>query len=226
MAFDSMPKPPIFTPLEACIEMREGAILVDIRESGEFGGGHVPGSINIQYSNKKFAERVAALIPAGVPLLLLAGDDEQTGQCCSALLAGEQANVIGYVAGGISAWRRAQMAVASLRQISIHELHDMLTGRDSGLTLLDVREPFEWEELGYIEGALLIPLGEVEKRRRDLGRPDTLVIICEHGFRSSTAASLLARHGLTNMMNVAEGMAGWRTARYPLVGWPARQALG
>ncbi|MBI2955564.1 MAG: rhodanese-like domain-containing protein [Chloroflexi bacterium] len=205
------------TPVEVSAEIARGATPLDIRESSDFGPAHMKGAINIQYSSKKFAERVTALIPAGIPLLVVGKEDAQAIEACTALMANHQIDVVGYLAGGIDSWQAADMPTASLAQISIHDLLGRLEAHEPGLTLLDVRESFEWEELGYVEGAVLISLGAVEKRREELPTGGILAIVCEHGLRSSTAASILSCHGFSRLLNVAEGMAGWRSAGYPLI---------
>ncbi|MDO8692031.1 MAG: rhodanese-like domain-containing protein [Dehalococcoidia bacterium] len=216
MTTDQSCKLPGFGPTEAWAEVLQGAAVVDIREPAEFGEAHLPGSINIQYGSKKFAERVTTLIPAGAPLLFLASNDLQSEHCCCDLMALGRTNVIGYLAGGMHRWRLAGATTVRLAQISIHELRHRLMDPKDNLMLLDVRESFEWDELGFIKGSVLIPLGEVERRHRMLLDVDSLALISEHGFRSSTATSLLERLGLAGLMNVVEGIAGWRGAGYPL----------
>jgi adenylyltransferase/sulfurtransferase len=78
------------------------------------------------------------------------------------------------------------------------------------LLLLDVREPFE-AELAAIEGARLIPLGELSDRLADLDayRDRPIVVHCHHGGRSRTACELLASAGFRAVQNLATGIDGW-----------------
>ena len=87
--------------------------------------------------------------------------------------------------------------------------------------VLDVRNPDEWAGLGYIPGAILLPLDLVAAAAATLPRDGTpLLVCCEHGVRSAMAARLLARAGHADVMNLSGGMSCWqgpreRTVREP-----------
>ncbi|MFQ5925753.1 MAG: rhodanese-like domain-containing protein [Dehalococcoidia bacterium] len=193
----------------------EGAYVVDLRDPARFGKGYIRGSINIQSPHKKFEERVAMIIPPERDLILVADSDAQVEEAVIALWKARGEHLSGYAHGGIDAWVNVGLPVATLRQLSLHELKRWLTEAGDDIAVLDVREPFEWVLSGCIEGAILIPLGQVERRRSEIPREREVAVICEHGIRSSTAASLLERHGFDRCLNVKEGMNGWRKAGYP-----------
>lgn len=77
-----------------------------------------------------------------------------------------------------------------------------------GLVLLDVRQPDEYEE-GHIEGAISIPLGQLEGRLAEVDRSKAVLVICFSGFRSARAASTLVAAGFERVMNYARGMSSW-----------------
>jgi rhodanese-related sulfurtransferase len=105
-----------------------------------------------------------------------------------------------------------------VKELLSGELHD-------GLVLLDVRQPDEYEE-GHIEGAILIPLGELENRLSEIDRSKAVLVICWSGFRSARAASILVAAGFEDVMNFARGMSSWDgpvvTGESP---WPAAKIL-
>lgn len=77
------------------------------------------------------------------------------------------------------------------------------------LTLIDVREPFEWE-LARIEGAKLMPLSQGNAwipRIDPQGGPYAL--ICHHGVRSAQVCAYLARMGVKGCLNVSGGIDAW-----------------
>ena len=76
------------------------------------------------------------------------------------------------------------------------------------LTILDVREPFEYE-IAHIEGAKLIPLGELSERLGELEREREILAHCKSGTRSAQAVELLRRSGFGNVYNVAGGIDAW-----------------
>ena len=68
--------------------------------------------------------------------------------------------------------------------------------------LIDVREPMELEMDGEIEGAVNIPLGEVEDRKEEILNLDKpVVIFCRSGNRSGKALDFLNNEGLKNGSN-------------------------
>ncbi len=79
-------------------------------------------------------------------------------------------------------------------------------GRD--LFLLDVREPHEWA-IGTIEGAELIPLGEVLHSLDRIPRDRDVVVYCKGGTRSAQAADLLVANGYQRVENLLGGILAW-----------------
>jgi rhodanese-related sulfurtransferase len=71
-----------------------------------------------------------------------------------------------------------------------------------------VRAPFEYE-IAHIDGAKLIPLGELPERMDELDREGEIVAHCKSGMRSAQAVELLRQAGFTNVFNVAGGIDAW-----------------
>jgi rhodanese-related sulfurtransferase len=83
--------------------------------------------------------------------------------------------------------------------------------------LIDVREPADYVA-GHVPGALLIPLGALDARTRELPRDTTIYIICASGNRSLRAARALADAGLDGV-SVAGGTSAWiRSGRQIVTG--------
>ena len=69
-------------------------------------------------------------------------------------------------------------------------------------TLIDVREPMELDVDGSIEGAINIPLGELEMRKDEiLSLKGDVVVFCRGGHRSAKALEFLQNEGLENGIN-------------------------
>ena len=196
----------------------EGAVILDLRPAPAFCTGHPAGVINVAYSEKSLAERVAAVVPADAPLLLLAADQEQANSAAALLSAAGRA-ILGRVASDASAWRAAGGRWEPLSQIESASLADDPSARPCAV--LDVREPIEWET-GYVPGAILIPLGSLRERLDEVPRDREIAVICEAGVRSATAASLLRSAGVQHVTNVSDGTAGYRRAGRPLE-FPAKK---
>ncbi|MFZ5642728.1 MAG: rhodanese-like domain-containing protein [Bacillota bacterium] len=102
----------------------------------------------------------------------------------------------------------AQKAEKSYQNVNAGALHGMIQN-EKDIVLVDVREPFELEETGYIPGSVNIPVGQVEKRINEIPRDKKVVIICRSGRRSAEAAKLLTEKGYTNIYNLEGGIASW-----------------
>jgi len=95
----------------------------------------------------------------------------------------------------------------SIPTISVQDLKRKIEA-NGVLTILDVREPFEYE-IAHIEGAKLIPLGELSERLGELEREREILAHCKSGTRSAQAVELLRRSGFGNVYNVAGGIDAW-----------------
>ena len=74
--------------------------------------------------------------------------------------------------------------------------------------LLDVREPYE-HQLCHLDGAKLIPLGQLHAKMNELAKSDSIVVYCHTGVRSSLAARLLKDAGYANVRNLTGGIEAW-----------------
>ncbi len=111
----------------------------------------------------------------------------------------------------------AQHAAAGVREVAPQEVQ-ALRQRGEDFLLLDVREPLE-AETARIEGARLVPLGQLEQRVGELAdwKPRHVVVHCHFGGRSARACELLQRHGFENVENLAGGIDAWSQAVDPSV---------
>jgi len=91
--------------------------------------------------------------------------------------------------------------------ISVNELKRKMDAREA-FKLVDVREPFEYE-IARIDGAQLIPLGEITERAGELQREQQIVVHCHSGTRSAQAVRLLQHRGFNNVYNLEGGIDAW-----------------
>jgi rhodanese-related sulfurtransferase len=76
---------------------------------------------------------------------------------------------------------------------------------ESAALILDIREPFEWEQ-GTLPGATLIPMGEIPERMVELDTEQALLVVCRSGGRSHQVAMFLSANGYSKAANMAGGM--------------------
>ncbi len=88
------------------------------------------------------------------------------------------------------------------------ELAAELAGDNPGVVVLDVRGTGE-RESGAIEGSLSVPLAELLRRIDEIPSDRPVVVHCASGYRSSIAASVLARHGHLSVSDLVGGYEAW-----------------
>ena len=96
---------------------------------------------------------------------------------------------------------------ADLPAISVHDLKRKLDAHEA-IQLIDVREPFEFE-IARIDGAKLIPLGQLANRLHELKQNGQTVVHCHTGMRSAQAVQMLRQTGFTNVYNLEGGIDAW-----------------
>ncbi|HET7876856.1 MAG TPA: rhodanese-like domain-containing protein [Methylomirabilota bacterium] len=205
--------PPLGAAQVEAVLAKSGVVL-DVRTPEEFGEGHIPGAVNVWIESPQFSTRAGWFLPADAPVVLVAGGPTDLGRAVQGLSRIGLDTVAGYLQWGMGDWRSQGRPVASVPQITVHDLATMREEQPD-LVVVDVREPFEWEE-GHIAGAVHLPMAEAVKRMGDLPANRPKAALCAGGLRSSTVISALAREGLTHWVNVSGGMTAWVRAGYPV----------
>jgi sulfur-carrier protein adenylyltransferase/sulfurtransferase len=93
-------------------------------------------------------------------------------------------------------------------EITAEELRQEMDEKGSSLVVIDVREPHEWE-IAHIEGARLIPLGQLPGRLGELDGHAEIVTHCHHGARSMQALQVLRGAGFGRVRSLAGGIDAW-----------------
>jgi sulfur-carrier protein adenylyltransferase/sulfurtransferase len=101
-------------------------------------------------------------------------------------------------------------------EITPRELAARLSGGDDSFDLIDVREPYEWA-IARIDGARLIPLGQVPKSLSSLDKTREIVVMCRSGVRSADAVRFMQSQGFARVRNLAGGILRWSSDVDPRV---------
>jgi adenylyltransferase/sulfurtransferase len=100
-------------------------------------------------------------------------------------------------------------------EISPELVNEMLeSGEDT--ILLDVREDWEWEK-AHLEGAIHIPMGELEGRVAELDIRSEIVVYCHHGERSIDGCLVLWEQGFRKVRSLTGGIEAWSELVDPTV---------
>jgi hydroxyacylglutathione hydrolase len=186
---------------------------LDVRPGEQFAAAHVPGSINIALSGQ-FASWAGSVLGLAVRPVLIAESLEAVSEARMRLARIGLEDAHGYLNGGIEAWSKAGLPLATLPQITIESLNDRLPG--SAVQVLDVRREPEWEA-GHIAGATRWPLDNFKVAPPEIDRDVPVAVHCKGGYRSMIACSLLQRAGFQNVVNVIGGFDAWQEAKLPVV---------
>lgn len=193
----------------------EGAVVLDCRQPEAFGGGHIPGALNVGFGTS-FPTWAGSVLPADRPLLLLLDRADDLWEVTWHLLRIGYDIPVGWLAGGIMAWRIAGREIGRVAQWTVDEL-DERRAADVGLYVLDVRQPAEWAA-GHVPDAHHIPGGELVQRVDEVPSDRPIAIYCGSGFRSSVAAGVLKAAGRELVFNVLGGFTAWRARGLPVEG--------
>jgi rhodanese-related sulfurtransferase/glyoxylase-like metal-dependent hydrolase (beta-lactamase superfamily II) len=193
-----------------------GAQILDVRDPAEYAKGHLAGSINIGLGGQ-FATWAGTVLDRAKPIVIIAEPGREQE---AALRLGRIGfdHVKGYMDGGMAALAARPDLVWPTERLSAPMIADELAAASPPL-VLDIRNPREWAAK-HIEGSVNIPLNHLQERIAEVPRDRRIAVHCAGGYRSSIAASILHQYGITNLIEMAGGLAAWDTAKLPLVPQP------
>ncbi|MFH6982685.1 MBL fold metallo-hydrolase [Marinoscillum luteum] len=179
----------------------EGALVLDTRSPGEFAADHVPNSIFIGIDGS-FAPWVGALIPdLEQPIVFIAPEGREE-EIVTRLSRVGYDNTLGYLSGGIAAWKAAGKDTEQVTTIPAHQFAGAY--KEGGLNVMDVRKPSEFEA-EHVEDAMNLPLDFISENMDQVDKKKQYHIHCAGGYRSMIAASILKSRGFDNIVDVAGG---------------------
>jgi len=177
------------------------AIVLDVRSQEEFVMGHVPRSIFIGIDGG-FAPWVGALIADVKQPILLVTPEGRLEEVLTRLSRVGFDNTIGFLEGGIKAWKAAGKEIDTIESISADQFN-----RDIGShKTFDVRKEGEYNS-SHVNSAELTPLDNLNDHLAEFPKEDKFFIHCAGGYRSVIASSILKSRGIHNMINVEGGMS-------------------
>ena len=185
--------------------MTRGATLVDGRDPDDFEHAHVPGSLNVSSSRPGFGTRCASLADPDTDTVVLGRDNRDARRMTAMLQAVGFTRVHGVLKDGLAGWSRGgpDFAFARARSVEPEEAAALLAC-GSG-TILDVRDPEEWER-ERVPGSLHVQLAQLPERLGEArGVDGPLVVACASGARAASAASLLRAAGLVDVVRLRRG---------------------
>lgn len=188
------------------------AIVIDTRHQDDFAKGFVPKSLFIGIDDN-FAPWVGALISdLNQPIVFIADEGKEEEVVIRLARVGYD-NALGFLKGGIEAWRNAGENVAVLPEIEASELAERFNKENT--QILDVRKESEFQSQ-HITGATNFPLDFVNENLEQLDKKTNWFIHCAGGYRSVIMSSILAAGGFKNITNIRGGFEALQETNLPL----------
>lgn len=207
------------TPMEFEAEIaKENTVVIDTRSDSDYAASHIEDSLYL------WEEILAGFVGWFLPLeteILLVNEGHYPEQVIRTLYRMGYENIKGYLSRGMLSWNMAGKKNVATAAVSVQKLCNILDENNKKkYTLLDIRTEEEKEEEGYIEGALEIPLTELEADLENyldkLDNAKYIYIFCGSGMRSMTAASLLENKTKAEVIVVIGGLSGWHSTTCPI----------
>jgi len=200
--------------LDEVLRMGEaGSQILDVRDASEYAKGHLAGSINIGLGGQ-YATWAGTVLDRAKPIVIVAEPGREKE---AALRLGRIGfdHVTGYLQGGMEALAGRPDLIWPTERVSAPAVAEELAS-DGPPLLLDVRNPREWATK-HLDHSMNVPLNKLQERIAEIPRDRRIAVHCAGGYRSSIAASILQQYGITNLTEMAGGLAAWEAAKLPVV---------
>jgi len=188
------------------------ALILDVRHENDFVKSHIPGSIFIGIQGN-FAPWVGSLIMNVAQPLLLVTPEGKEEEAITRLSRVGFDHVLGFLNGGIDAWKNAGYETDSIESVSPEEF--AAAQSEDEKPVIDARKPGEFSS-ERIEGAINLPLDTINSHLSEIPKTD-FYLHCAGGYRSVIMASMLKARGFHNLINVEKGMSGIRNTNLKIV---------
>ena len=178
-----------------------GAIILDVRHQDDFAKGHIPQSIFIGIDGG-FAPWAGAMVGNVAQPILLVTPEGREEETVTRLARVGFDNTLGFLKGGIEAWKNADKQVDFVEGIDADGLKELI--EKSEIEIFDVRKPGEYISEN-ITDAHSTPLDFINDHISEFPSNNPFYIHCAGGYRSMIAASILKSRGIHNLIDVKGG---------------------
>jgi glyoxylase-like metal-dependent hydrolase (beta-lactamase superfamily II)/rhodanese-related sulfurtransferase len=200
----------------------EDALVLDTRKEQDFKNGFIPGSVFIGIDGS-FAPWVGALIVDLRQPIVLVCDENRAEEVVTRLARVGYDNTLGYLAGGIAAWKAAGKPIETIESITPAALAERVqTGTADHI--LDVRKPTEYRSQ-HLTAAENFPLDFINQNMDQLDRRETYHVHCAGGYRSMITASILKARGFDQVVDVSGGWKALEQTNLPKTAYVAPEDL-
>jgi rhodanese-related sulfurtransferase len=191
----------------------EDALVLDVRTEQEFVISHIPNSIFIGI-NGGFAPWVGALITDLKQAILLVTPEGKEQEAVTRLSRVGYDNTLGYLNGGIEAWKASGKDVDSIKSISVEEFAQDFKNHD--VHVLDVRKDGEYKSEHIIgDHVQHFALDYINNNMSAIDKDKEYYLHCAGGYRSVIAASILKARGFNKLIDIKGGFVAIKKSSIP-----------
>ena len=176
-------------------------VILDVRPNYVYGAGHVPNAINIGLGGQ-FASWAGTMIPIGTAIAIVADTKEQVDEAVTRLARVGHDTATGYLLA-----RHYEGEKREVDQTAVEAVNDLLSA-GKAIQFVDVRRPAEHAN-GHAPQTINIALDRLPNEFEKLDPSLPTYVICQGGYRSSLATSILENAGFRDLHNVTGGTGAW-----------------
>ncbi len=189
------------TPQQLTAAVDCGAVVVDVRPVAAFAAGHIGGAVSIPLRDA-FATWLGWTTEPQTPLVFIRDANQDPDEIVWQAMKIGYENLIGELAGGMPAWHAADLPIQRTALLDADQIEARV--------VVDVRQRSEFTG-GHLPDAANVELGALaEGAPADVG--PRAAVMCGHGERAMTAASLLERAGHDDIAVIVGGPDDWAQA--------------
>ncbi|WP_020524102.1 rhodanese-like domain-containing protein, partial [Catelliglobosispora koreensis] len=188
------------TAAQVKAHMASGAVVLDVRPIREVARGHIPGAVSIAL-RPQFATWLGWTLTPETPLIIVRNPDQDPADIIWPALNIGYTTFLGELDGGLDAWMAAGETLATTPLSAPGDVR----GR-----VLDVRQDSEYA-CGHLPQAVHIELGNLASHAGDFSS-GPVTVMCGHGERAMTAATILQRNGNRDVSVLDGGAGDWAKA--------------
>jgi glyoxylase-like metal-dependent hydrolase (beta-lactamase superfamily II)/rhodanese-related sulfurtransferase len=182
-----------------------GAVIIDTRAKEHFVKSFVPRSIFVGIDGS-FATWVGTLIPDVKQEILIVADENRVEEVVTRLARVGYDNAIGFLKGGLEAWKNAGKEIDTVEMVTADELANIKDAE-----IVDVRKKSEYLS-EHVEGALNAPLDYINESMKLILGDNKKYIHCAGGYRSLVFISILQGRGYRNLVDVDGGFVALKNS--------------
>ena len=191
-------------------EVKNGALILDVRHQKDFVKGFIPGSWFIGIDGG-FAPWVGSLIKDINQKIIIVCPEGREEEVVTRLARVGYDNAVGYLKGSFLSWKKTGRTINTIIQETATKLE---AKNKKEINILDVRKPTEYNA-EHVESAKNKPLNDLFNHYKEIDKEKKYHIHCAGGYRSVIYISILKSKGYNNLIDVTGGYAAIKRTNIP-----------